>query len=221
MSAPLVTDIPLSMRLLFISLLIGSAPLVHAQLLDSIGIFLQEDPRFVGKLDMRGSFISNRNVRIAGIKFGLEHARRFQYGLGYSFLLTPVEGERDVPGIGTVPTRLRIGYITPYVDYAFYQRGDWEVRIPVQFGFGSASLIYHDAEGRKQRLVTSGLLLYEPGMSVQYRILKYVGIGGGLGLRIVIPTNDSLGERLSAPTYSLGLRIFFGDLWRDLDRDRP
>ncbi len=204
------------MRLIF--LFIGCAMFfpARAQLLDSIGIFTQEPPRFVAKLDMRGSFVRNQNVRLMGVKLGLEHARRFQYGIGYTFLFTPVVGEDFVEGVGTTEQRLRLGYITPYVDYAFYQRGPWEVRIPVQLGFGAGSTSYTDAEGARRTVKRTGLLIYEPAMTVQYRILNYFALSGGWGFRLVIQTGDKLGENLNAPIYTLGIRIFFGDLWRDL-----
>jgi hypothetical protein len=190
----------------------------RSQLVDSIALFLQEPPRWVVKLDVRGSFISNQNVRVVGVKLGLEHARRFQYGVGYSFLLTPVEREQEVPGVGEVVARLRLGYVTPYVDYAFYQRGNWEVRLPVQIGLGAGSLGYRDADGRRHRIRRSGLVFYEPAMTVQYRFMKYLGVGGGIGYRLVLHTSEGLGEQLTAPTYTLGFRVFFDDIWRDLSR---
>ncbi|MCW5899602.1 MAG: hypothetical protein KIT10_10060 [Flavobacteriales bacterium] len=190
----------------------------RAQLLDSISLFAEQEPRFVAKLDVRGGFISNRNVRVMGAKAGLEHAGRFQYGIGYAFLFTPVERERFIPELGLTNTRLRIGYVTPYVDYAFYQRGPWEVRLPVQLGIGAGSTIYRDASGRKRRLQRTGLLIYEPVMVVQYRFFRYAALTGGWGFRLVWQTGDQLGERLNAPIYTFGLRIFFGDLWRDLRR---
>lgn len=198
-------------------LLCAFAP-VRAQLLDSIALFLQEPPRPVLRLDVRGSFVSNQNVRLLGVKVGLEHARRFQYGIGYSFLFTPVRGEVDVEGLGPTAARLRLGMITPYVDYAFYQRGPWEVRLPVQIGIGAGSVVYTDADGRKRKWASTGLITYEPAMTVQYRFLKYFAVGAGWGFRLVIQTGDDLGEHLNAPTYMLGFRVFFEDLWRDMEQ---
>lgn len=187
----------------------------RAQLLDSIALFLKEPPRAVVKLDVRGSFVDNRNVRLMGVKLGLEHAGRFQYGIGYTFLFSPVEQVRNVAGVGNTNVRLHVGYISPYVDYAFYQRGRWEVRIPVQIGIGGASTSYTSAEGGRTTYQRTGLLLYEPAMTVQYRFWKYLAVGGGWGFRLVLQTGDHIGENLSAPIYALGLRIFFGDLYRD------
>jgi hypothetical protein len=195
-------------------LLLALGP-VRGQLLDSIHLFLEEPPRFTAGIDTRGSFISNENVRMLGVKVGLEHGGRVRYGIGYSFLLTPVEREHVVEGIGSVTTRLRLGYFTPYFSYTFYQRGPWEVSIPVQIGIGGGSLIYRDADGRKQKLEQTFVFLYEPAMTVQYRFLKYFAIGGGWGFRLAIASAE-LDESLNAPIYLFGLKVFAGDLWRDV-----
>lgn len=210
----------MEMRCLVLFLALAGCLRSPAQLLDSIALFAAQEPRFVAKLDIRGSFIRNQNVRIMGAKVGLEHVGRFQYGIGYSFLFSPVQFPSMLDGVGATTLRLRIGYITPYVDYAFYQRGPWEVRLPVQIGIGGGSTIYRNADGRKQRYQRTGLLIYEPAMTVQYRFWKYFALGAGWGFRLVLQTGDNLGENLNAPIYSFGLRVFFGDLWRDLGPDR-
>ena len=201
-------------RPLLLILLLAAAP-VRAQLMDSIRLFIQEEPRIVAKLDIRGSFISNGRVSMWGAKVGLEHARRFQYGLGYSFLFTDVERLREVAGVGLVNTSLSMGYLTPYVDYAFYQRGPWEARIPVQLGIGRGSIHYRDASGRRQLVQRSALLLYEPAMTVQFRFARYFGLSTGWGFRIAFRLNGELDERITAPIYTAGVRVFLGEIWRD------
>lgn len=205
---------------LFLSLLLLPMGL-RAQLLDSIGLFLQERPRLTVGLDSRGSFISNQNVRMLGVKVGLEHGGRVRYGIGYSWLGTPVEGEAEVVEEGvsrTVTTRLRLGLVTPYFSYAFYKRGPWEVSIPVQVGIGGGSLVYDDLQGNATKLKKAFVFTYEPAMTVQYRFLKYFAVGGGLGYRLAF-TNASLDESLNAPVYIIGVRVFFGDLYRDVVRE--
>lgn len=204
-----------AMRLMLLPLALLLWQGACGQLLDSIGIFLEEPARIVVKADVRGGFISNRSVRFVGVKAGFDHGKRFQYGIGYS-LLFPSEA-REVTVDGQVRAgRLRMGYVAPYVDYAFYQRGPWEARIPVQIGFGAGSLGYFDAQGRRITTARSGLILYEPAMTIQYRFLRYFGVGAGWGFRIVIQTGQDLGERLTAPVYIFGLRVFLGDIWRDM-----
>lgn len=179
-----------------------------------IAAALEEVPVPIVKLDLHGSFISNERVQFAGLKFGLEHGVRFQYGLGYSLLWSKVERVEVVPVNGAVTTRLRFGYVTPYVEYAFYQKGPWELRLPVQFGIGSGSVVYEDAVGRTHKLQKSGVFLYEPSITVQYRFLQYFGLGAGWGYRLVL-RSAPLAEGLTAPIYTFGLKVFFGDLWKD------
>ncbi len=193
------------------------AGIAQAQLLDSISHFTQQRPKVVVKLDSRGSFIDNQNVKMMGIKLGLEHGGRFQYGLGYTFLYSRVEMNQAVLGLGEVPVHLRLGYVCPYVEYAFYQRGRWEVRVPVQFGLGGGTLLYTDGVGRLQPLRHAFIFLYEPSMTVQYTLFRYLGLGAGWGYRLAIADAD-LGVRLTAPVYTFGLKVFFGEIWSDLHR---
>lgn len=215
-SARVVRTFPYLLRCALLVLAAGGCRPAHGQLLDSLALFARERPRIVAKLDSRGSFISNGNVRMFGVKAGLEHAGRFQYGLGYSFLTSTVESVRMVEG-RAVPVRLQLGYVAPYVEYAFFRRGPWEARIPVQFGLGRGSLWYRDEEGHGCRLKRSFVFFYEPAMSVQYRFLRYFGAGAGWGFRLQL-ARAGLGESLSAPVYLLGLKVFMGDLWTDLQR---
>lgn len=217
-SARHVRTFPFWTRRLTVLFGIGALACLPArgQLMDSLALFSRQTPRITAKLDSRGSFIRNSHVRLMGIKVGLEHAGRFQYGLGYTFLVHPAEFLRTVDGVPEVPVRLRMGYATPYVEYAFFQRGPWEVRIPVQFGLGRVSLLA--GNGRDKRVVErSFLLTYEPCMTVQYRFLRYFGASAGWGFRLVL-AHTHLDEPLTAPIYLLGVKVFFGDLMRDLER---
>ncbi len=189
----------------------------QAQLLDSLALFARQRPRFVAKLDSRGSFISNSNVSLFGIKAGVEHAGRFQYGAGYAFLTGHVGHDRTIDGVPGQSVELRLAYATPYVEYAFYLRGPWEARIPVQFGIGGARLVHVDADGAARTVERSFVLFYEPAMTVQYRFLRWFGAGAGWGFRLQLG-GSRMGETLTAPVYLLGLKVFMGDLWADIKR---
>lgn len=199
-----------------ISLILGLAlgGLAHGQLLDSIAYFHRMKPRPVARFDARNSFISNGSVGFWGVKLGLEHGKRFQYGAGYAFLRTRNERlTHTVDGMRTV--HLRVGYVSPYVDYAFFARGPWEARIPVQFGVGRARTVYRGADQRWVEHERSMVYIYEPTMTVQYRFWKYFGVVGGWGFRLTVQQRG-LGERMSAPIYVLGMRVFAEELYRDL-----
>lgn len=120
-------------------------------------------------------------------------------------------------GHAAVPVRLRLGYIAPYVEYAFYSRGPWEARIP-RLRWASARVPWCTPvlTGSRHTVVRSFLLIYEPAMTIQYRFLRYFGAQAGWGYRLML-VRTGLDEALTAPIYILGL-VFVGDLWRDLRR---
>jgi hypothetical protein len=182
------------------------------QLLDSLGALLDQPPRAHFSLDARGSFISNQSVRFLGAKAGVEHGGRLRYGLGYSFLLSPVEDQVLLPVEGLVTTRLRMGYITPFVSYAFYQTGPWQVSLPVQLGLGSGSVAYRTAAGQRRVLERSLVLLYEPAMVVQYRFTRYLGVQGGWGFRLAFRNQAALADGLTAPVYFFGLKMYLAEI---------
>ncbi len=62
------------MRTLALVLSLIGLSSAQGQLLDSIALFTAQPAQFVAKLDIRGSFIRNQNVRIMGAKVGFEHA---------------------------------------------------------------------------------------------------------------------------------------------------
>ena len=206
------------MRAWLLAGMLVSGLCARAQLLDSIGLFLGQKPRLNLVVDTRGSFVSNRQVTVMGLRIGLEHGARVRYGIGYNFLLTQVERERTVSEMGAeriAATRLRLGYFAPYFSYSFYVRKRWEVSIPVQVGVGSGSLIYRDLDGDRQKLQRTTVWVYEPLMVVQYRFWKYASFQLGWGYRVVA-RSKGLDELLTAPIYVLGIRVFTRELWQNL-----
>lgn len=206
------------LRLLLPAMLLGLSPAAKAQLLDTIGGFLSQRPKVLLTLDSRGSFISNRNVSFWGAKVGLEHAGRVRYGLGYSLLATHVDGAPqadDLDPEGRLPTRFRMGYVSPFFSFTFFKRGHWEAAIPVQVGLGSGSVSRTDEAGKRHTLAKGFVFLYEPCMTVQYRFLRYFAVGLGWGYRLVF-TPAELGQRLTAPIYLYGIKVYLGELVRDL-----
>jgi len=195
---------------------IGKHNVLKAQLLDSIALFLEDKPRVLFKLDGRGSFISTRSASIWGFKIGVEHDGRVQYGVGYSWLRNDISTELDVNG-ETVPARLRFGYITPFFEYAFYQRGKWEVSIPVQVGIGQAFYERKDDQGNKFKEDKSWVFMYEPAMTVEYRLLRFFGAGFGVGYRFAIKTNRNMEENFTAPIYLIKLKLYIPEIFRKAD----
>ena len=183
----------------------------NAQLLDSISLSIKEKPRLLFKLDGRGSFISTRSARIWGFKVGVEHNDRVQYGIGYSWLRNEISQEVELNG-EMVPSRVRFGYLTPFFEYAFYQRNKWEVSIPVQVGLGQAWYEHKDDQGEKYKVDKTWVFMYEPAMTVEYRVFRFFGAGIGVGYRLAIKTNRAMEENFTAPIYLLKLKLYLPEV---------
>lgn len=195
-----------SLILFFFSFSFGSA-----QLLDSISLSLKEKPRVLFKLDGRGSFISTRSARIWGFKVGVEHNSRVQYGIGYSWLRNEISQDVDLNG-ELVPSKVRFGYITPFFEYAFYQRNKWEVSIPLQIGLGQAWYEHKNDAGEKHQVNKTWVFMYEPAMTVQYRVFRFFAAGMGVGYRLAIKTNRAMEENFTAPIYLIKLKLYLPEV---------
>ena len=60
------------------------------------------------------------------------------------------------------------------------------------------------------------IVLYEPAMILEYAVLPFIGIGGGVGYRLMLKNNKAINERFTAPTYKLVFSLKLGVLYKQL-----
>ena len=98
-------------------------------------------------------------------------------------LISPKTGE-------SLKTRLRMRYVSLYVEYVYYRKNKWELSVPVQLGIGSTK--YVTFTNPKSNYQSPGylVLLYEPCLSVNYRVLPFVAVGTEMGLRLALLKNN-------------------------------
>ena len=181
----------------------------HAQLFDSIRTSFDYKPKFLLKFDTRNSFISNQYAKIHGIKVGLSFNKTTNIGIGYHWMpKRPLEPTL----LNSNKIDLKFGYAVAFFEYNFYKSKYWSAEIPVQIGFGKAQ--YDDLD----LAMTTGIswiIIYEPAMTIEYKLLKYFGIGGGVGFRLAIKSNQQIKESFTAPEYILRFKIYSGDIYKD------
>jgi hypothetical protein len=170
----------------------------------------KKSPSF--KFDTRNSFITGSTAKVYGIKAGISFGKRFSAGLGYNFIGTELTEELVLPNKSIVSADIRMNYLAPFVEYSFYQKGPWEVSVPIQLGVGKSFLRY---EYNNQKVVTSRntVMIYEPGMTFEYKILKLIGVGAGFGYRIMLKNNREIEQQFTSPVYALRLRLIFDELY--------
>lgn len=175
---------------------------------------LKTKPKVDFRLDSRSSFISTSGVRIFGVKLGLQYNNKLSIGLGYNQLISGIENKSiDFDGV-KYTGNLQYNYVSPYIEYIFYEDRKWELSIPVQFGFGNA-FYENTTDAGPKRFNVKRVVSYEPAITFQYRILKYFGAGMGVGYRLMIIPNNEIKERFTSPVYLFKFKFYFQELYSD------
>ncbi len=189
---------------------------IQAQFIDSIPDILKSRPSVNVRLETRNSFIANNRAKISGIRLGLNFKNKLRMGLGYSWLSSDVTEKKaiiDVYGnTQIVDNYLEFGYAAYYVDFVFHKTKRWQLSVPLQLGTGLSWFEYRNGV----HLIKSKkylLLLYEPGVSVQFKIFPWLGLGTDIAYRFTLKNSRYVGEKLNSPTYGFNLMIWFDQLY--------
>jgi hypothetical protein len=183
------------------------------QLGDSLYRVFKNKPVFTVKLDSRNTFITGAKASIWGIKAGFVFRKTLTVGMGYNWLWNDV-AEPFTYASGMVEmAEIKLHYLAPFIDYTFYRKGRWEVTLPIQIGAGT-SFLRPSRIPMSQKQNKGFVLLYEPAMTFEYRLFKYVAVGGGYGYRIMLKNNRELSSRFTSPMYVLRFRVLFDELYK-------
>ncbi|HTL81586.1 MAG TPA: hypothetical protein VL651_07770 [Bacteroidia bacterium] len=196
---------------------------VHAQWLDTLRNDLHGSKWPTACFDSRNSFISNRRAHIWGVKAGVEFNSRLEMGLGYNFhdqhltkdftYLNPYGNPETVVGA------LHLAYVSVYAKYVYYKTEKWKFSImPVQLGFGRSSYVYPTERGNV-KTDRSGIVTFEPGISVSYKIFWWFGVGGDFGYRYMLVNNPAITENFNSPIYTFYVIFYWGDIYKKLFPD--
>jgi hypothetical protein len=173
-------------------------------------------PKLDVKFDNRFSFIRDNDVKTIGIKIGLNFRKKFKVGLGINNMLLPVQSTYRSEADTTIPVHLEYFYFSPYIEYVYHSTRRWEFSLSTQIGLGGASYQYNDENGKKVKIKESAILSYEPAMLIDYKIIRWVGIGTGVGYRLVLYKSPGIKEKFSSPEYVIKLKIYLGEIVRSI-----
>ncbi len=191
----------------------------NAQLLDSLKVIIKSKSSIDLRIESRYSFIDNELADISGIRIGVSFRRKLKFGGGISWLKSDLAETVFVPNengiLISTPKYLKLAYACLYADFVFYKTKRWQVSVPLQIGAGATWFQYekgYHLNSTNKRL----LLLYEPGISTQFKIFKWFGLGVGVCYRFAIKNNSAISERLSSPTYAFKVLFWADQLYYDL-----
>lgn len=188
--------------------------------IDSIRVSFKHQPRIDVRADARTSFITAKPARIFGVKLGLNFNDKVQVGVGYNWLISDIRKDRKVLINGEllrIDSRLVLRYVSPYIEYTYYKSPKLELSIPVMFGFGfsrytAANSFYKFVPDTDKRFV----MFYEPYSVGLYKPIPWVGLGFGVGYRLLFFGNNSISENLNSPIYVFKIKVLLGEIYRSL-----
>ncbi len=173
-------------------------------------------PKLDVKFDNRFSFIRDNALKTIGIKVGLNFRRTFKVGIGANQMLLPIETTTIDNEGNSVPVNLEYFYFSPFIEYVYFNSKRWEFSLSIQHGVGGASYQYTNSQGKKVKLQESLVLSYEPATLIDYKIVRWVGIGTGVGYRVVYYKEAGIKEQFSSPEYVIKLKVYLGEIVRTI-----
>ncbi len=189
---------------------------MKGQFLDTFKVFLNSKPSIDARLESRYSFLNHNATKVSGIRLGLSFRRKLRVGIGYSWLDTPVGDSKlitDASGnTKYVEDYLKFGYICYYADFVFHKTKRWQLSVPIQVGTGLYWTQYRDGSKTiksKQRL----LLFYEPGITVQFKITKWCGLGLDVCARLALRNTKYVGTKLNSFVLAPKLLIWLDQIF--------
>jgi hypothetical protein len=191
----------------------------EAQIVDTFKVLLKSKSSLDLRLESHYSFINNDLANISGFRVGVSFKRKLRLGGGLSWLSSSItHNDYKVTESNVLiysPKNLKLAYMAFYADFVFYKTKRWQVSVPIQTGVGYSWYQTGHSYGfnsNKKYL----FFLYEPGISTQFKIFKWCGLGVDVGYRFALKDRTYISERFSSPTYSFKLLFWADQLFYDL-----
>lgn len=188
-----------------------------AQYLDSLGFVIRGKANIDLRFESRWSLASNQLITIQGIRAGAAFEKKLRLGGGVNWLKTPLSRiESGVDEFGKpilVTTYFKLAYVLAYADMVFYKTKRWQLSVPIQVGAGFTWLQDHVEFGLRDMNSRQFLFLYEPGITVQYKLTRWFGLGSDIAYRFAIQQNKQVSQQLNSPTLSLKVMLWLDQLY--------
>lgn len=186
--------------------------LAKGQLLNSpkaLPAAFAQTPKLLVGLDTKRSFITDRDVKIMGVRVGLDFDKRARVGFGVYTLASPYHRvfslETPFGNPRAVNSQLRFVYMSAYFEYVLLLTKHWEVSLPLHVGVGDVSF-------SKLAGTPNPFLMSELTVLASYKIFPFFGLAAGVGYRQIVLGGDAIGRNFNAPTYNLGIKLWAGYL---------
>lgn len=207
---------PLTKGIFFALILFCCSLDTYAQFFDSIKVAMHNKPSVDFRFDSRTSFITTHPAKISGVKIGLAFNKTVKLGVGYNWLNTSLfkhSFTTDQSGITRKVTyKLILNYISPYFEYTYFNARKFELSIPVMIGLGKTKYTPLEYWLNVKPINSAFLLLYEPTSIAVYKVFPWLGLGLGIGYRLVLIGNRTINDNMNSPIYVYKVKFYPSEL---------
>jgi hypothetical protein len=177
------------------------------------------------QLDTYYSFIGNKSADVWGFKAGITWKKKWHLAVGYNKIRSDIielkmlpESEWSNSNVADhkVKAQLYLRYYPIMAEYVFYDKDPWQLSAPVSIGYGRSYFQYFDKANNPRSIFSHGVLVNDLGINAQYRIIKWVGIGGGLGYRLMLVKNPEVDTKFNSPIISFRIKLYLGEIVKSL-----
>ncbi len=193
-----------------------------AQLVDSIKTSLTKKPKISFRYDSHGSFITNTPAHMTALGLGVRLGNYVRMGWAINWLNTPIYRKKIIAtgpeSSDTVNAKLNYGLFSLYANVVVGRINKWEFTVPFELGFGSSSYSYTDKNNKTQEFAKGGIVTIEPMFMTEYKVFKWLGVGAGLGLRLVPVNNRAMKENFNSLLWDANVSVYFGEIYKGIKR---
>jgi hypothetical protein len=169
------------------------------------------------------SFIGNRGADVWGFKAGIEWNQKWRLAAGYNRIQSDIIENKVLPQDelqyaknDTVKAQLYLRYFPLMAEYVFYTKDPWQLSAPLCLGYGKSYFQYFDKNEDRRQIFKHGVLVSDIGINAQYKIIKWVGVGAGVGYRIMLVNNPEIDTKFNSPIFSIRVKLFLGEIVKSL-----
>lgn len=207
------------MRICAIIICVCVSFFAKGQFLDTFKVFLHSRPSIDARLESRFSFMNHSPTKVSGVRLGLSFRRKLRVGIGYSWLDTDVSEKKlmtDVYGnLRYTDDHFKFGYVCYYADFVFHKTKRWQLSVPIQVGTGAYWTQYNDG-AKTVKSQKKLLLFYEPGITVQYKITRWCGLGIDVCARLALRNTNFVGDKLNSFVLAPKFLIWFDQIFYEV-----
>ncbi|MEO5571803.1 MAG: hypothetical protein ABIT08_14370 [Bacteroidia bacterium] len=191
-----------------------------SQILDTISASFHTKPKVFFQLDAYNSFVSSKGANTFGYKAGLEFNNRVKIGIGYYVLTSDIVKPKKLHYNNkdtTQNAKLEMSFIPLSFEYIFYHEDPWQLSVPVNLGWGKSYFYYYtNMAGDRGQTDKEAIALMTMNVDAQYKVIKWAGVGAGLGFRLMLKDNSNIHENFNSLIYSIQLKIYVAEIFHSL-----